>query len=623
MTAAVERMRVAIIGPGRISDLHAIEYVNSPYTEIAAVCKPDTAGALARARSWGIEPEKVYADWQDCLADDSIDAFEVLLPHHMHLEVALAALATGKHLSIQKPVGFTVAECQQFVEAADAATARGQVVRVFENFLFYPPVARLVEIVRAGEIGDVLSIRQKSLSGDPACGWEVPARAAEWRFDLERNGGGPLVFDDGLHKFSIFWSMLGVADEVHAWIGSTPVEGGALDSPSVVSLRWASGAVGALEVVNAPKLQVQSIFYSQDDRVEVSGTKGVAWVNRGHGKIQELPALQVYKDGRTTDYEDLPSEWDSSFILATRDFIEAVREGRSSLLTAAQHREVLSTALAAQISAREDRVVRPAEVGLGSARGTRARLDARPSRRAYAGDAAGRRAWSAARSAASAMVSMSRTAAAAGCVMAGRRISSGSRATISAIGRWAASEMSERRRREARCGSCRWAGKPWPSASVKSWSRRRRRFSSPAQPQPWLSDSEMTLPALMRAKRKASSEVSRCPHVDARVLHHGVHVALPRATPADDHVHAAGRQQQRRDEPRVDVLELRLLALLRHAGVDDVQPASLQRGHDERVLVDGAGLVDHCHAHRSGLLPRHRRSAGWAGGRGSSSQVGA
>ena len=167
MTAAVETLRVAIIGPGRISDLHAIEYVKSPYTEIAAVCKPDTAGALARARSWGIEPEKVYADWRDCLADDSIDAFEVLLPHHMHLEVALAALATGKHLSIQKPVGFTVAECQRFVEAADAATARGQVVRVFENFLFYPPVARLVEIVRAGEIGDVLSIRQKSLSGRP------------------------------------------------------------------------------------------------------------------------------------------------------------------------------------------------------------------------------------------------------------------------------------------------------------------------------------------------------------------------------------------------------------------------------------------------------------------------
>ena len=49
-------------------------------------------------------------------------------------------------------------------------------------------------------------------------------------------------------------------------------------------------------------------------------------------------------------------------MLATRDFIAAIREGRSTLLTAGQHREVLSTALAAQISAREDRVVRPVEV---------------------------------------------------------------------------------------------------------------------------------------------------------------------------------------------------------------------------------------------------------------------
>ncbi|MFV2063447.1 MAG: Gfo/Idh/MocA family protein [Chloroflexota bacterium] len=362
MTAAVERLRVGIIGPGRISDLHAMEYVASIHAEIVAVCKPDTDGARERARSWGVEPENVYADWRDMLADDSIDAFEVLLPHHMHLEVGLAALETGKHVSIQKPVGFTVAECNQFVEAADAATTRGQVVRVFENFLFYPPVARLIDIVASGEIGDVLSVRQKSLSGDPSFGWDVPAKAAEWRFDYERSGGGPLTFDDGLHKFSIFWRLLGVADEIHAWIGSTPVDGGILDSPSVVSLRWSNRAVGTLEVVNAPRLQVQTRHYSQDDRVEVSGTRGVAWVNRGHGRLGQEPALRVYRDGNTTDHEDLETAWDVSFVLATRDFIDAIREGRGTLLSASQHRDVLSTALAAQISAREGRSVRPAAV---------------------------------------------------------------------------------------------------------------------------------------------------------------------------------------------------------------------------------------------------------------------
>ena len=360
--SSVERLRVGIIGTGRISDLHAAEYVANPATEIAAVCDMDADVALARARTWGATPDHAYSDWRELLADRSLDAFEILLPHHMHLEVGLAALATGKHVSMQKPVAFTVADATRFAAAASDASVRGQVVRIFENFLFYPPVARLVELVRAGDIGDVLSVRQKSLSGDPRCGWSVPAAAAAWRFDLDRCGGGPLVFDDGLHKFSIFWALLGIADEVHAWIGSTPVDGGALDAPSLVGLRWPSGTIGSLEVVNAPQLQIATRHYVQDDRVEVSGTKGVAWVNRGHGRLLEEPPLRVYRDGRATDHVDLETGWDVSFILATRDFIDAIRNGRTSLLSPNDHRDILSTALAAQVSAREGRAVRPDEV---------------------------------------------------------------------------------------------------------------------------------------------------------------------------------------------------------------------------------------------------------------------
>lgn len=358
----VERLRVGIIGTGRISDLHAAEYVANPASEIVAVCDVDPEAAMARARSWGAHPEHAVADWREMLADPSIDAVEILLPHHLHLEVAIAAIQAGKHVSTQKPVGFTVAEADRFVAAAESATARGQVVRVFENFLFYPPVSRLVEIVRSGEIGEVQSVRQKSLSGDQRLGWTVPAAASAWRFDQDRCGGGPLVFDDGLHKFSIFWSLMGVAAEVHAWIGSTPVEGGSIDAPSLVGFRWESGAVGTLEVVRGSELRIATRHYVQDDRVEVSGTRGVAWVNRGHGRLLEEPALRVYRDGRATDHVDLETGWEVSFILSTRDFISAIREGRGTLLSAREHRDVLSTALAAQVSAREQRTVRPSEV---------------------------------------------------------------------------------------------------------------------------------------------------------------------------------------------------------------------------------------------------------------------
>ena len=129
------------------------------------------------------------------------------------------------------------------------------------------------------------------------------------------------------------------------------------------ALRWPNGSVGSLEVVNAPKLQIATRHYAQDDRVEVTGSRGVAWVNRGHGRLTEEAPLRIYRDGKVTDHVDLATGWEVSFVLATRDFIEAIRAGRGTLLSAAEHRDVLSTALAAQASAREGRAVQPSEVG--------------------------------------------------------------------------------------------------------------------------------------------------------------------------------------------------------------------------------------------------------------------
>ena len=378
--ASVERLRVGIVGTGRISDLHAAEYVANPATEIAAVCDIDADAALARARSWGAAPERAYADWRELLADPSLDAFEILLPHHMHLEVGLAALATGKHVSMQKPVAFTRRRCdpvrgrpplaRAHADRSCASSRTSCSTRRSHASSSWCAAARSGTCCRCARRA-CRAIR----AGAGAC--RPPPRPGASTSD--RCGGGPLVFDDGLHKFSIFWALLGMADEVHAWIGSTPVEGGALDAPSLVGLRWATGAIGSLEVVNAPELQIATRHYVQDDRVEVSGTKGVAWVNRGHGRLLEEPPLRVYRDGRATDHVDLETGWEVSFILATRDFIDAVRDGRPSLLSPGEHRDILSTALAAQVSAREGRAVRPDEVRLTQGPGPSTRARARQS----------------------------------------------------------------------------------------------------------------------------------------------------------------------------------------------------------------------------------------------------
>ena len=204
-----------------------------------------------------------------------------------------------------------------------------------------------------GEIGDLLTIRVKSNSGVSQTEWQVPAAARAWRLNPEECGGGPLVFDDGHHKFALGWHFMGSPQEVHAWIGRTEIApGDFLDAPAIVSWKFPNNRYGSLEAVYSPELQLDTQHYAQDDRIEITGSKGVIWVTRGHGKMMDLPPVLLYKDRETRGFSDMPVGWEHSFINSTKHFIGAYFAGEPPSLTGEEGREVLQFALAAQESAR-------------------------------------------------------------------------------------------------------------------------------------------------------------------------------------------------------------------------------------------------------------------------------
>ncbi len=353
----LDRIRVGFIGTGRISDLHAIEYRANPHAEIVALCDRDPALAAARARAWGLDRPAICTDYRELLALEAVDLVEILLPHHLHLEVGLAAVAAGKAVSLQKPLALNLADADRLIAAADRA---GVPFRVFENFIFYPPVVKAKELVDAGAIGEPLTIRIKSNPGSRRFAWEVPAAAQAWRQDRAQAGGGPLAFDDGHHKFALAWHFMGPAEEVHAWIGRTVAEDGfVFDAPALISFRFPRQRCGNLEIVYSPDLEVLTEHYAQDDRVEITGTEGVLLINRGHGQLgRGVVPLQLYRAGAWTDYRDLETGWERSFVHATRHGIEALRRGAQARLAGREAREILRFALAAQQAAATGAAVR-------------------------------------------------------------------------------------------------------------------------------------------------------------------------------------------------------------------------------------------------------------------------
>ena len=296
----MDKLRVGFIGTGRISDLHALAYLDDERAEIAAVCDHNLELARARGRRWNVPENRVFRDYADMLAVDDIDLVEILLPHHLHYQATLDAAAAGKHISVQKPMALSVAQADEMIAAAKAA---GVILKVYENFIFYPPVQRAKALIDNGEIGDLLTIRIKSNSGVSPTEWDVPASAQAWRLNPDECGGGPLVFDDGHHKFALGWHFMGMAEAVHAWIGSTELAPDMyLDAPAIVSWKFPGNRYGTLEAVYSPELVLDTRHYAQDDRVEITGSKGVIWITRGHGKMMDVPPVVMYKDRQTRTF---------------------------------------------------------------------------------------------------------------------------------------------------------------------------------------------------------------------------------------------------------------------------------------------------------------------------------
>ncbi len=361
-TNTTERVRVGIVGGGRIADLNKIGWLAHEHAQIVAICDLNETRRLERAAEWGC---KAYAELDDMLSDPEVDAVEILTPHHHHAEQAIAAFEAGKHVCVQKPPTTSLAAYDRVVEAAEKA---GTVFKVYENFLFYPPHVLARQIVDDGGVGEVLSVHIVTGGGRLGAGqgWSVPPEATAWRMDPSLCGGGMMTFDHGFHCFQLGRMFVDVpVERVHAFIDVRPVGHGLeVDMSALISWTYEGrpARYGSWDLVDSADLDVMSHYYVSDDRLEIRGARGIIWVNQCTGRLLEEPSVVHYRDGVVSSYHRVETDWSTSFRDATFDFIGAILDNRPPRLDAAEGRATLAFALAAQLSATEHREVTIAEL---------------------------------------------------------------------------------------------------------------------------------------------------------------------------------------------------------------------------------------------------------------------
>lgn len=155
-------IRAAVVGVGTIGRHHARVYADLPDVALVAVADPDAERRDAVARRYGA---RAYPDHESLLAAEEADVVSVAVPTESHCAVTLAALESGAHVLVEKPMADSVASAQTMIVAAEEA---GRLLAVGHIERFNPVVIELKRRLAAGELGRIVLIHARRLSPFPA-----------------------------------------------------------------------------------------------------------------------------------------------------------------------------------------------------------------------------------------------------------------------------------------------------------------------------------------------------------------------------------------------------------------------------------------------------------------------
>jgi predicted dehydrogenase len=248
------KIGVGLIGSGFMGKAHALGFSTAarvfdlPF-EVDLAVLADANAALAERAGEALGFRRSTGNWRDLLGDPELDIIDITTPNRMHREMALAAIAAGKHVYCEKPLAPTGAEAK---EMADAAATANLATQVGFNYLKNPMVALAKDIVASGEIGEIRTFR-----GIHAEDYMADAQAP-WTWRMDPGGGGGALADIGSHILAAARHLVGPVSslmaEVDTRIPERPVRTGAAQSRAVevddvarLFLKFENGASGSLE----------------------------------------------------------------------------------------------------------------------------------------------------------------------------------------------------------------------------------------------------------------------------------------------------------------------------------------------------------------------------------------
>lgn len=354
---------IGIIGGGYMGKAHSVAMsavgavfntALRPRLEMICASTPESAERYRAAYGF----HRATSDWAVLVNDPAVDAVVIASPQTTHRQIAEAALALGKPVLCEKPLGSSLDDGRAMVAAAEAA---GVTNMVGFNYVRTPATQFARQLIAGGELGDITWFRgehTEDFYADP----EAPAT---WRTTGMANG---TIGDLAPHMINGALALIGPIAEVMAEVETVHQErpGGTVtnDDHAQIMCRFASGAMGNIYVSRIATGRKMGYAY------EISGTKGAIrfdqedqnalWLYRREGPEAERGFTKILTGPAHPDYEPFcqgpghGTGYQDQIIIEAKDFLEAIHSGKAIWPTFRDGHEV-NCVLAAALKSSEQR----------------------------------------------------------------------------------------------------------------------------------------------------------------------------------------------------------------------------------------------------------------------------
>ena len=355
------KIRTAIIGCGKVTDLHAKALAITPEADFVAVYSRSAEKAAQYAGKYGV---RGFSDIAEMISAAKVEAAIVCTPHPAHRDAAVTAIEAGANVLIEKPLAATLQDCDDILNAAKRA---GLTVGTVCQRRFYAPAQRLRRAIDEGKIG------KPALGVVQMFGWRDEAYYASdpWRGKWASEGGGVLV-NQAPHQIDLLQWFMGPIDSLYgAWsnVNHPYIE---VEDTAVAVIRFKSGALGNIIVSNSqkPGLFGKVHVHGQNGASIGVQTDGGAMFIAGMSSVLEPPVndlwtvpgeealLARWKEEDSALFNGFPDATVHYFHLQAQDFLRALIDGRQPLVTGEDGRRTVEIFTAIYRSQRTDAPVR-------------------------------------------------------------------------------------------------------------------------------------------------------------------------------------------------------------------------------------------------------------------------